>query len=197
MTMPEGNRKAQRLFKLAEKFKLPLLLFIDTTGAYPGIDAEARGQAEAIASSIFDLCGVKTPVISIIIGEGGSGGALALGVCDRLLMLENSVYSVISPEGCASILWGKGNEGENSSAGMAEVAADSLKITAQSLLQLGVIDEIVKEPDGCAHRDHDKAAEFLGQAIARNLKELLGQEVDELAQKRYQKFRKIGSFDEK
>lgn len=198
MTMPEGNRKAQRLFKMAEKFGLPLLLFIDTSGAYPGIDAEARGQAEAIASCIYDLAGLRTPIISIIIGEGGSGGALALGVCDRLLMMENSVYSVISPEGCASILWGKGNEGETTAGtGYAEVAADALKVTAQSLLQLGVVDELVKEPEGCAHRDHDKAAALVGQAIARNLKDLMSQNIDELISKRYQKFRKIGSFDEK
>ena len=125
MSKPEGNRKAQRLFKLAEKFKLPLLLFIDTSGAEAGIEAEARGQAEAIASCIFDLAGLRTPIISVVIGEGGSGGALALGVCDRLLMLENAIYSVISPESCASILWGK-SEGENM-AGYTEVAAEALK----------------------------------------------------------------------
>ncbi len=195
MTMPEGNRKAQRLFKLAEKFRLPLLLFIDTQGAFPGIDAEARGQAEAIASSIYMLAGLKTPVISIVIGEGGSGGALALGVCDRLLMLENAIYSVISPEGCASILWGK-SEGE-SMATYSELAAESLKITSQSLLQLGVVDEVVKEPEGCAHRDHDKAADMLAHVISKHLRELLKTDVDELLSKRYEKFRALGVFEEK
>jgi acetyl-CoA carboxylase carboxyl transferase subunit alpha len=195
MTMPEGNRKAQRLFKLAEKFKLPLLLFIDTQGAFPGIDAEARGQAEAIASSIYTLAGLKTPIISVVIGEGGSGGALALGVCDRLLMLENSIYSVISPEGCASILWGK-SEGE-SMAAYAETAAEALKITAQPLLKLGVVDEVVKEPDGCAHRDHDKAADLLGLAISRQLKELMAIDLDTLLAERYEKFRKLGAFEGK
>ncbi len=195
MTMPEGNRKAQRLFKMAEKFQLPLLLFIDTQGAFPGIDAEARGQAEAIASSIYKLSGLKTPIISVVIGEGGSGGALALGVCDRLLMLENAIYSVISPEGCASILWGK-TEGE-SMATYAEYAAEALKITSQSLLQLGVVDEVVKEPEGCAHRDHDKAADLLGLAISKHLRELLKMDIDALLSKRYEKFRALGVFEEK
>jgi len=196
MTMPEGNRKAQRLFQMAEKFKLPLLLFIDTQGAYPGIDAEARGQAEAIASSLYVLAGLRTPIISIVIGEGGSGGALALGVCDRLLMMENAIYSVISPEGCASILWGK-TEGESMTA-YTEIAADALKITAQPLLQLGVVDEVIKEPAGCAHRDHDKAADLLGLAIAKHLKELLKiSDMSELLSKRYDKFRSLGVFEEK
>lgn len=196
MTMPEGNRKAQRLFQMAEKFKLPLLLFIDTQGAYPGIDAEARGQAEAIASSLYVLAGLRTPIISIVIGEGGSGGALALGLCDRLLMMENAIYSVISPEGCASILWGK-SEGESMTA-YTEIAADALKITAQPLLQLGVVDEVIKEPDGCAHRDHDKAADLLGLTIAKHLKELLKiSDMNELLSKRYAKFRSLGVFEEK
>lgn len=195
MTMPEGNRKAQRLFKLAEKFKLPLLLFIDTQGAYPGIDAEARGQAEAIASSIKTLAGLKTPIISIVIGEGGSGGALALGVCDRLLMMENAIYSVISPEGCASILWGKSDGA--SAATYAEVAAEALKVTALPLLQAGIVDEIVKEPKGCAHRDHEKASELLGLAIARNLKEIEKESIESLLNKRYEKFRTMGTFDGK
>lgn len=195
MTMPEGNRKAQRLFKLAEKFKMPLLLFIDTQGAYPGLDAEARGQAEAIASSIKVLAGLRTPIISTVIGEGGSGGALALGVCDRLLMMENAIYSVISPEGCASILWGK-SDGASSST-YAEVAAEALKVTAQPLLQAGIIDEIVREPEGCAHRDHDKATELLGLAIARNLKELERLDIETLMDKRYDKFRAMGTFNGK
>ncbi len=195
MTMPEGNRKAQRLFKMAEKFKLPLLLFIDTQGAYPGLEAEARGQAEAIASCLYILAGLRTPIISTVIGEGGSGGALALGICDRLLMLENSIYSVISPEACASILWGK-TEGESIGT-FAEVAAEALKITAQDLFQLGIADEVVKEPLGCAHRDHDKAADLLGLAIAKQLKELEKESLDSLMNKRYEKLRKLGSFDGK
>lgn len=191
MSQPEGNRKALRLFRLAEKFKLPALLFVDTQGAYPGLEAEERGQAEAIARNLFVLAGLKTPVISVVIGEGGSGGALALGVCDRLLMLENSTYSVITPEGCASILWGKAdadNVGE-----YAKVAAESLKLTAHALSETGVVDEVVKEPLGGAHRDHDQAAEFLEQAVAKHLIELRSIPVDELLDIRYKKFRAIGS----
>lgn len=196
MTMPEGNRKAQRLFKMAEKFKMPLINFIDTSGAYPGIDSEARGIAEAIASSIKVLAGLKTPIISAIVGEGGSGGALALGVCDRLLMMENAIYSVISPEAGASILWV--NADSTSGGGnYPELMAEAFKLTAQPLLQAGIIDEIVKEPQGCAHRDHDKAAELLGLAIARNLKELEKENLETLLNKRYDKFRAMGTFDGK
>lgn len=191
MSQPEGNRKAMRLFKLAEKFKLPLLLFVDTQGAYPGLEAEERGQAEAIARNLLVLAGLKTPIISVVIGEGGSGGALALGVCDRLLMLENSTYSVITPEGCASILWGKA---EADSVGeYAKVAAESLRLTAHALAETGVVDEVVKEPLGGAHRDPDQAAEFLEQAIAKHLLELKSYPIEELLQLRYDKFRKIGS----
>lgn len=192
MTRPEGNRKAQRLFRLAEKFGLPLILFIDTPGAYPGIDAEARGQAEAIARNLFVLGGLRTRIISIVIGEGGSGGALALGICDRLLILDNSTYSVITPEGCASILWGK-TEANNIDE-YASLAAESLKLTASSLAEVGIVDEVVEEPPGGAHRDHDRAAELLGQAIAKHLSEVRSMSVDELLAARYQKFRQVGSF---
>ncbi len=192
MAQPEGNRKAQRLFKLAEKFELPLILMIDTQGAYPGIEAEARGQAEAIARNLLLLAGLRTRIISVVIGEGGSGGALALGICDRLLMLENSTYSVISPEGCASILWGKDDTANISE--FASVAAESLKVTAPALAKTGIVDEVVKEPRGGAHRDPVRAAELLGQAIAKHLSELRSKGLDELLELRYQKFRQIGSF---
>lgn len=192
MTLPEGNRKSQRLFKFAEKFELPLILFIDTQGAYPGLEAEARGQAEAIARNLLVLSGLRTRIVSVVIGEGGSGGALALGVCDRLLMLENSTYSVITPEGCASILWGK-SETENIGE-YASVAAESLKLTAQSLAKTGIVDEVVKEPRGGAHRDHARAAELLGQAIANHLSELRQIGIEELLELRYKKFRQVGSF---
>ena len=192
MTLPEGMRKAQRLFKLAERFDLPVLLFIDTQGAYPGLEAEARGQAEAIARNLLVLAGLRTRVLSIVIGEGGSGGALALGICDRLLMLENSTYSVITPEGCASILWGK-EETENIGE-YAAIAAESLKLTAQALAKTGIVDEVVKEPRGGAHRDPSRAAELLAQAIARHLSELRSIGIDELLEQRYKKFRQIGSF---
>lgn len=190
MSRPEGNRKAQRLFRLAEKFSLPLILFIDTPGAFPGIEAEERGQAESIARNLLILSGLKTPIISIVIGEGGSGGALALGICDRLIMLENSTYSVITAEGCAAILWGK-NEGENV-AEYAKVAAEALKLTARSLAETGIVDEMIREPVGGAHRDHDQAAEFVGAAIAKHLSEVTTLSIDELLKGRYKKFRHIG-----
>ncbi len=190
MPQPEGNRKAKRLYELAEKFHLPLILFIDTQGAYPGLEAEERGQAESIAKNLYVLAGLHTPIISVVIGEGGSGGALALGVCDRLLMLENSIYSVITPEGCASILWGK-TEAENVGR-YAEVAAESLKLTAQSLVETGVVDEVVREPLGGAHRDHEQAAELLGRALSRHLSELNSLTAEELLDRRYKKFRQIG-----
>lgn len=191
MPQPEGNRKAQRLFRVAEKFNLVLLLFIDTQGAYPGLEAEARGQAESIAKSLSVLASLRTPIISVVIGEGGSGGALALGICDRLLMLENSTYSVITPEGCASILWGKQDPSKVGE--YAKVAAESLKLTASSLAEFGIVDEVVKEPPGGAHRDHDLAAELVGQAIAKHMSQLLTFSIDELMEQRYRKFRKIGS----
>lgn len=190
MSRPEGNRKAQRIFHLAEKFKIPLILLIDTPGAFPGLEAEERGQAESIARNLFILCGLRTPIISVVIGEGGSGGALALGICDRLLMLENSTYSVISAEGCAAILWGKG-DGE-STAEFAKVAAEALKLTTKSLVETGIIDEVVKEPLGGAHRDPELAAELLGAAIARHLNEITSSDMNELMEKRYKKFRNIG-----
>jgi len=192
MTQPEGNRKGQRLFKLAEKFSLPLLLLIDTQGAYPGLEAEARGQAEAIAKNLYVLAALKTPIISVVIGEGGSGGALALGICDRLLMLENSIYSVITPEGCASIIWGKTdskNVGEH-----AKTAAESLKLTAPSLKELGIADEVIPEPSGGAHRDRAQTAQAVGSAVARHLRELKSLDLDELMKQRYDKFRKIGDL---
>lgn len=192
MPQPEGNRKALRLYRLAEKFRIPLLLFVDTQGAYPGMEAEERGQAEAIARNLIVLAGLKTPIISIIIGEGGSGGALALGICDRLLMLENSIYSVITPEGCASILWGK-TDAENVGE-YAKVAAESLKLTAQALRESKVVDETIPEPPGGAHHDHDQAAEFVGQAVAKHLSELSALSIEELLARRYEKFRQIGSL---
>ena len=192
MPRPEGYRKALRLFKMAEKFELPLILFIDTQGAYPGLDAEARGQAEAIARNLYVLSRLRTRIISVVIGEGGSGGALALGICDRLLMLENSTYSVITPEGCASILWGK-SDSENV-AEYAAMAAESLKLTAPALAETNIIDQVVDEPPGGAHRDHDRAAELLGEAIAKHLSELSALPLNEVLEARYQKFRQIGAF---
>ncbi len=192
MSQPEGNRKSQRLFSLAEKFKLPLLLFVDTQGAYPGLEAEARGQAEAIARNLLVLSGLKVPIISVIIGEGGSGGALALGICDRLLMLENSCYSVITPEGCASILWGKSDA--DNVGDYAKVAAESLKLTAQSLAETGIVDEVVREPLGGAHRDHEQAAELLEKAILKHLNELNLLSTEELMKRRYEKFRQVGAL---
>lgn len=194
MTQPEGNRKAQRLFKLAEKFSLPLILFIDTQGAYPGLEAEARGQAEAIAKNLFLLAGLKTPIVSVVIGEGGSGGALALGICDRLIMLENSTYSVITPEGCASIIWGKtdpDNVPEH-----AKTAAEALRLTAPALKDLGVVDELLQEPAGGAHRYRAEMAQILGGAIAKQLQDLEGLSQEELLEKRYEKFRIMGSLAE-
>ena len=163
--------------KMAERFELPLLLFIDTQGAFPGLEGEERGQAEAIANSLIILSGLRTPIISIVIGEGGSGGALALGICDRLLMLENSTYSVITPEGCAAILWGKdtstdSKDGAGKAAENAKNAAESLQLTAQALNSFSIADEIVKEPTGGAHRDHALAAELVEAAIGRQLSAL-------------------------
>ncbi|MCC6954684.1 MAG: acetyl-CoA carboxylase carboxyltransferase subunit alpha [Deltaproteobacteria bacterium] len=192
MPNPEGYRKALRIFHLAERFGLPLLLFIDTQGAFPGLEAEERGQAEAIARNLYELAALRTPVISIVIGEGGSGGALALGVCDRLMMLENSTYSVITPEGCASILWGKSDA--DNVAEHAKTAAESLQLTARSLKELGVCDEIIKEPQGGAHRDPEQAAELVGRAIVKQLATLRALNVDELIELRYKKFRAIGQI---
>ena len=186
MANPEGYRKALRLFKMAERFSIPIVTFIDTPGAYPGIEAEEHGQGEAIARNLMEMSGLKVPVISFIIGEGGSGGALGLGVSDRIYMLENSVYSVISPEGCAAILY--------KDASRAEEAAENLKITAQSLYKLGVIDGIVEEPAGGAHRDHKCISLNLKNIILSSFSELEKISVEELVENRYNKFRKMGSF---
>jgi acetyl-CoA carboxylase carboxyl transferase subunit alpha len=181
---PEGFRKALRIMKLAEKFHLPIFTFIDTQGAYPGLGAEERGQAEAIAVNLREMAALTVPVIVTVIGEGGSGGALALGVGDRVLMLEHSVYSVISPEGCAAILW------KNSAA--APEAAASMKITAIDLKRLGIIDDIVPEPNGGAHADPAKAAELLGPYLERAMRELMKIKPAALPDERYKKFRKMG-----
>ena len=186
MANPEGYRKALRLFKMAERFSIPIVTFIDTPGAYPGLEAEEHGQGEAIARNLMEMSGLKVPIISFIIGEGGSGGALGLGVSDRIYMLENSVYSVISPEGCAAILY--------KDASRAEEAAENLKITAQSLYKLGVIDGIVEEPVGGAHRDHKCIALNLKNVILSSFSELEKISVEELVENRYNKFRKMGSF---
>jgi len=187
MPHPEGYRKALRLMKLAEVFKKPIITMIDTKGAYPGIGAEERGQAEAIARNLETMATLQTPIIVVIIGEGGSGGALAIGVGDRILMLEHSIYSVISPEGCAAILWRDGEKGKVE-------AADSLKLTAADLSRLGVIDEIVKEPLGGAHRDPQGMAKVLKEVIERNLGELEKIDKEELLSLRYKKFRRMGTF---
>ena len=171
MARPEGYRKALRIMKLAERFKLPVLTFIDTPGAYPGIDAEERGQSEAIARNLITMTALKTPIIATVIGEGGSGGALAIGVADKLFMMEYSTYSVISPEGCASILW--------KNADKAEEAAEAMKITAKNLQELGLIDEIIGEPLGAAHRDYDKTAEMLKNSLVRAVNELVSVNIDD------------------
>ncbi|MGO8988880.1 MAG: acetyl-CoA carboxylase carboxyltransferase subunit alpha [bacterium] len=187
MPHPEGYRKALRLMKLAELFKKPVLTMIDTPGAFPGVGAEERGQAEAIARNLRMMVMLRTPIITVVIGEGGSGGALAIGVGDRILMLEHSIYSVISPEGCAAILWKDGEKGK-------EAAAESLKLTAADLSRLGVIDEIVKEPLGGAHRDAEGMARILKEVVERHLKELEKMGEEELLNFRYEKFRRMGTF---
>jgi len=187
MPHPEGYRKALRLMKLAERFGKPVITLIDTPGAYPGVGAEERGQAEAIARNLQEMASLEVPILVVIIGEGGSGGALALGVGNRILMMENAIFSVISPEGCAAILWRDGNK--------APLAAEALKLTAQDLHRLGVIDEIVPEPLGGAHRDHQGAAHMLKEALIRHLMELKGMSTDELLKERYQKFRRMGVVD--
>jgi len=188
MAHPEGYRKAMRLMKLAERFHMPVITLIDTPGAYPGLGAEERGQAEAIASSLELMASLRVPIIAAVIGEGGSGGALALGVADRVLMFENSIYSVISPEGCAAILWKDST--------LRERAAEALKLTAPDLFALGLIDAIVPEPPGGAHADPDGAATALGQALAHHVGELEGLSPDELVRRRTRKFLKMGKFEE-
>lgn len=191
---PEGNRKALRIMKMAEKFGKPVVTFIDTPGAYPGIGAEERGQGESIARNLKEMATIRVPIIVVVIGEGGSGGALALGVGDRLLMLEHSVYSVISPEGCAAILLKK--DGQPVEQDEINRAAEALKLTAQELFNLGIVDEIIKEPLGGAHRNPERAAESLKEALRRNLRGTLGISIEELLTLRYNKFRKIGVFEE-
>ncbi len=186
---PEGYRKALRIMRLAEKFNFPVVTLIDTPGAFPGIKAEERGQAEAIAFNLKEISKLKIPIINIVIGEGGSGGALAIGVGDRIMMLEYSFYSVISPEGCAAILW-KDQQA-------ASAAAEKLKITAPDLLELGVIDKIIPEPPGGAHQDYEQTFKNVDRQLSISLKKLEEQSPEERLEKRYQKFRKIGAFIEK
>ena len=186
MASPEGYRKALRVMQLAEKFNKPIISFVDTPGAFPGMGSEERSVAEAIAKNLRDMSGLKVPIIVIVHGEGGSGGALGIAVGDRVLMLENAVYSVISPEGCAAILWKDSKK--------APEAATALKLTAQDLLKFNVIDEIIKEPLGGAHRDHEKTAKIIKEAIRNHLNELLNLDKDELLKRRYKKFRDIGRF---
>lgn len=188
MPRPEGYRKALRVFEIAERFQVPVFSFIDTPGAYPGIGAEERGQSEAIARNLFGMSKLRTPTVCTVIGEGGSGGALAVGVGDRLLMLKYSTYSVISPEGCASILW--------KSAEKAELAAEAMRITSDRLLELKLIDEIIDEPLGASHRDRKQAAENIKQALVRNLNELQKLPIDRLLQERYIKLMSHGEFAE-
>jgi acetyl-CoA carboxylase carboxyl transferase subunit alpha len=188
MPKPEGYRKALRIMKMAERFSLPLLTFIDTPGAYPGVDAEERGQSEAIARNLLEMSELRIPIIATVIGEGGSGGALAIGVADRLLMLQYSTYSVISPEGCASILW--------KSAEKAEVAAKAMGITSDKLLELELIDEIIPEPLGGAHRNLEEMAASLKLRLLANLEELQAQELTETLDLRYQRLMKYGQFIE-
>ena len=188
MAHPEGYRKAVRIMDLANRWGKPIITFIDTPGAFPGIGAEERGQAEAIASSIYFMFSLDVPIITIIIGEGGSGGALAIGVGDRILMLENATYSVISPEGCAAILWRDGSKGP--------LAAEALKPTSYDLLKLNVIDEIIKEPFGGAHRNWEQTFFNTKNSLIKHLKELIKVHPEELKQERYEKFRKMGIFEE-
>ena len=183
---PEGYRKALRVMQLAAKFSRPIFVFIDTPAAYPGLDAEERGQAQAIAQNLREMSRLATPILVAITGEGGSGGALAIAIGDRVMMFENAIYSVIPPEGCAAIIW--------RDAGKAELAAEALKITATDLLELQLIDEIIPEPEGGAHADHDAAAKLLDEALARSLAEVSKLSPQELLERRYQKFRRMGQF---
>jgi acetyl-CoA carboxylase carboxyl transferase subunit alpha len=186
MANPEGYRKALRTMKVAEKFGRPVFTFVDTPGAYPGLGAEERGQAEAIARNLREMVRLRVPIVTTITGEGGSGGALAIAVADRVLMMENSVYSVITPEGCASIMW--------RDASKKELAANALKITARDLRELKIIDDVVPEPEGGAHIDHDEAAALLVSSLHKHLSELKEQSVDALVVARYDKFRNMGQF---
>ena len=191
MPHPEGYRKALRLMKLAEKFHVPVVTFIDTPGAWAGLGAEERGQSEAIARNLLEMSQLTVPIVATVIGEGGSGGALALGVADRVLMLQNAVYSVITVEGCAAILWKDGKSPE-----MREKAASALKITAQDLLELRIIDEIIPEPAGGAHADQEATAATVGEALLRNLDELRRLKPDKLVRRRREKYLRMGQFEE-
>src|SRR5215203_7470657 len=186
MPKPEGYRKALRVMKLGEKFGRPIFTFIDTPGAYPGIDAEERGQAEAIAYNLREMAKIKVPIIVTVIGEGGSGGALAIGIGDQVLMLENSIYSVISPEGCAAILWKDSSR--------ADQAAEGLRLTAQHLFEEGIVDKIIQEPDGGAHKDYDKTARFLDSALSERLAEAVSCSQEERLKRRYKKLRGFGRW---
>jgi len=189
MPHPEGYRKALRVAKLAEKFNLPILFLVDTPGAFPGIGAEERGQSEAIARNLFELSKIKTPTVSIVIGEGGSGGALAIGIADKFAMLRYSVFSVISPEGCAAILWGDGSK--------AEVATKALKISAEELKELGLIDDIIDEPKEGAHRNYEETAKNIKNYFLNSIQELKKLDINTLLQKRFEKYLNYGSFEEK
>ena len=186
MPLPEDYRKALRVMKLAEKFRKPIITLVDTPGAFPGIEAEEHGQSEAIARNLFEMSKLKVPVVSVVIGEGGSGGALAISVANRLLMFENSIYSVISPEGCAAILW--------QSQDKVKEAAEALKLTAEELKKLGIVDEIIPEPLEGAHRDWETTFENFRHYVKKHLNELKKLSPEELVEDRYQKFRKIGAF---
>ena len=188
MPKPEGYRKALRLMRMAERFRIPIITLIDTPGAYPGIGSEERGQSEAIARNLFEMSNLAAPILSVVIGEGGSGGALAIGVCDRLVMLQFSVYSVISPESCASILW-KSTEKK-------EIAADAMGGTADRLKKLGLVDEVLKEPHGAAHRDPQAMAETMKQSLIKNLTELSRQPITTLLDARQARMRNFGAFGE-
>ena len=188
MPKPEGYRKAQRLMRMAEKFSMPVVTFIDTPGAYPGVGAEERGQSEAIAQSLYMMAGLKTPIICVVIGEGGSGGALAIGVGDKLIMLQYSIYSVISPEGCATILW--------KSADKAEQAAEAMRITAAHLNEFGLVDEVLPEPLGGAHRNPKDMAEVVRNALLGSLDELTQLSIEQLLERRQQRLASFGQFKE-
>ena len=188
MAHPEGYQKALRLMKLAERFYIPVVTLIDTPGAHPGIEAEERGQAKAIAENLMEISSLRTPIICIIIGEGGSGGALGIGLADRILMLENSIYSVISPEGCAAILW-KSQDAKKE-------AAKALKLTAVDLLRMKIIDEVIEEPSGGAHRDAKRTIDNVKEALKESLERLNRIPIDQLLELRYEKYRKMGAFKE-
>jgi acetyl-CoA carboxylase carboxyl transferase subunit alpha len=188
MAQPEGYRKALRLMKMAEKFRLPVLTFIDTPGAFPGVESEARHVSEAIAVNLREMAMLRTPSISVVVGEGGSGGALGIGVTDRVLIFENSYYSVISPEGCAAILWKDGAK--------ASIAAEALKVSADHLERLGVVDEVIPEPSGGAHNDLAQAASALKYVVQKHLNDLRGLDTDKLLDTRYERYRHLGVYEE-